>query len=43
MLKEYGLEPFANARPSELSGAACASRAALIRTLAVKPGTSFAG
>ena len=36
MLQEYGLEPFANAKPSELSGG-MRQRAALIRTLAVDP------
>lgn len=36
MLKEYGLEPFLNARPSELSGG-MRQRAALIRTLATDP------
>ena len=36
MLKEYGLTPFRNARPSELSGG-MRQRAALIRTLALDP------
>ncbi|MCC8104205.1 MAG: ATP-binding cassette domain-containing protein [Clostridiales bacterium] len=36
MLKDYGLEPFRDARPSELSGG-MRQRAALIRTLAPNP------
>lgn len=36
MLEQYGLAPFRNARPSELSGG-MRQRAALIRTLALEP------
>lgn len=36
LLRDYGLDQFRNARPSELSGG-MRQRAALIRTLAVKP------
>lgn len=36
LLEQYGLESFANARPSELSGG-MRQRAALIRTLVLEP------
>ena len=37
MFKDYGLEPFKNSKPSQLSGG-MRQRAALIRTLALDPG-----
>ena len=40
LLKDYGLEAFANARPSQLSGG-MRQRAALVRTLVLKPDLLF--